>query len=72
MPDEGHECPIDRCVIHVPSHQLMCRKHWKMVPLELNRTVYATWSNGQGAGTPEHQEAMDAAIHAVEARLAER
>lgn len=73
MPDdETHECPIDRCVLRVASHQLMCRKHWKLVPTDVGRRLYGAWGNGRGAGTPEHHDAMQAAIHAVEAKLAER
>lgn len=72
MTDDTHQCPIDRCVIRVIPQQLMCKKHWGMVPRDLQRDVYAAWRRGDGAGSGEHQQAMDAAIHAVELKLAER
>ena len=50
----------------------MCRKHWRLVPPDIQRRVYATWARGRGAGTDEHIAAMDEAIGAVNAKLAER
>lgn len=68
--EDTHPCPIDRCVkTNVPDHLLMCGRHWKMVPGELQRAVYAAYRRGQGIGTPELAEAQRNAIDAVEERL---
>jgi hypothetical protein len=50
----------------------MCRKHWKLVPANIQSRVYAAWANGRGGGTDEHIHAMDAAIAASEEKLATR
>jgi hypothetical protein len=70
--DDFHDCPIDRCVQRVPHHQLMCRRHWRMVPAADATAVYGTWRNGRGAGSEEHIEAMNMAIAAVERKVSER
>jgi hypothetical protein len=48
----------------------MCPRHWRQVPAEIQRQVYRAWRRGGGAGTQEHIEAMDAAIHAVDIHAA--
>lgn len=70
--EEFHDCPIARCVQRVPHHQLMCRRHWRLVPAGEATAVYRTWRNGRGAGSEEHIEAMNAAIAAVEKKVSER
>jgi hypothetical protein len=62
----SHRCPIDGCERRVPSYQLMCPRHWRAVPADVQRRLYRTWDHGRGAGTEDHIEAMDAAIHAAE------
>ena len=65
-----HDCPVTNCGTQVAYSQLMCKRHWRMVPRELQRNVYATWRSGAGAGTQAHLDAMDAAIAAAEERSA--
>ena len=36
-----HQCPIASCKTRVPDHHLMCGKHWRLVPFDLNHDVYA-------------------------------
>lgn len=72
MVDETHECPAARCLVRVAAHQLMCRKHWKLVTPAMQREVYRTWKGGMGAGTIEHIKAMESAIAAVNKKLSER
>lgn len=68
MPSERtHKCPIGICIVEVPRTLLMCRTHWKMVPLELNHEVYRAYRQGT---ITEHLAACDAAVNAVEERLA--
>jgi len=51
-------------------HMLMDRAHWYMVPLPLRNAVWDAWQGGAGAGTPEHTDAITAAVEAVNTRLA--
>jgi hypothetical protein len=51
---------------------LMCRPHWYMVPRPLRDAVWAAWDDGYGAETPEHRQAIHAAIRAVNDKLAAR
>jgi hypothetical protein len=48
---------------------LMCLKHWRMVPRDIQNKVWATYQEGQeqGKATPskEWHEAADEAIEAV-------
>jgi len=48
---------------------LMCRTHWYMVPKPLRNAVWNAWADGFGAGTPEHSEAILAAVDAVNRKL---
>ena len=68
----GHDCPARGCPQRVPDHMLMCRPHWYMVPKTERQAVWAAWDGGSGAGTPEHQDAIRAAVKSVNDRLAAR
>lgn len=68
----GHKCPATGCTLNVAAHQLMCRIHWYMVPKALRDDVYAAWANGRGARSDAHQYVCDAAIAAVNDKIAER
>ena len=72
MPDLAHECPANGCPQHVRIGMLMCRPHWYMVPRPLRDAVWAAWDDGYGAETPEHRQAIHAAIRAVNDKLAAR
>jgi hypothetical protein len=63
--DTTHECPKSGCRRRVPVYQLACRPHWYLVPPELRSAVWASWANGLGAGTHEHNEALRQAIDAM-------
>jgi hypothetical protein len=43
----------------------MDARHWRMVPVAIQREVYAAWRNGAGAGSAEHEAAKARAIEAV-------
>lgn len=64
---DDHQCPIAGCSKRVPYHMLMCGRHWRLVPADLQRRLYRAWGRGAGAGTSEHADAMVACVHAVEA-----
>lgn len=57
-----HTCPGPGCDELIPRNMLACRRHWGQVPGHLKRAVYAAWDHGAGYGTPEHADAMKAAI----------
>lgn len=57
-----HDCPGPGCQRQVPYTMLACGRHWRQVTPGTQREVYATWRRGEGAGTREHLEAMNAAI----------
>lgn len=52
----------------------MCLRHWRMVPVELQRAVWATYRPGQEVNkqpSREYLEAARAAINAVAAKEAQ-
>lgn len=67
-----NHCPVDGCPKGRRSSQLMCKRHWYMVPKELRDRVWATarrmWSS-DGA-FDEWREAADEATAAVELKEA--
>jgi hypothetical protein len=65
----SHKCPATGCPQRVADHMLMCRPHWYMVPRELREPVWDAWQSGAGAGTEEHNDAIRAAVAAVNAKL---
>jgi len=60
-----HQCPGPACTEQVNHNQLMCPRHWYLVPKPLRHAVWIAWNRSAGAGTPAHQAAMRAAIAAV-------
>ena len=60
----SHLCPAG-CGQPVPAHRLMCRTDWYRVPKLLRDTVWATWRNGLGAGSPEHTAAITTAVQSL-------
>lgn len=70
---DPHKCPVDGCSRSRGDRQLMCKKHWYMVPKELRDNVYRTarrmW-DGEGGATHAWSEAADAAVAAVEEKEA--
>ena len=69
----AHTCHARGCTTEVRPELLFCLKHWRMVPRDLQRQVWATYRVGQCADkrpSREWLDAADAAIFAV-ARLEE-
>lgn len=77
------ECPIDRCDAGRGDRQLMCKKHWRKVPKDLQARVYAAarkmWraESNEGVTSGQWTEAYqawdglrDEAIAAVELKEA--
>lgn len=70
-PSGEHLCHARDCPVAVDPSMLMCGKHWKMVPSQLQKDVWATYRRGQEitkdpSGT--YIEAARAAIEAVAAK----
>jgi hypothetical protein len=76
-----HKCPVPVCTTEVVNHLLMCNPHWRKVPRELQRKVYAAWGSynrGLVEGAPmrrmgelirEYNAVRDQAVATVEAKL---
>jgi hypothetical protein len=64
----SHLCPVNGCRQHVSPDRLMCRLHWYQVPKRLRDIVWITWRSGAGVGTPEHTDAILAAVAAAAGR----
>ena len=66
---ETRPCPVGGCPRRMPTYWLMCRPHWRRVPILLKRAVWATYQEGQeddlSRVTPEYLKARRAAIEAV-------
>lgn len=65
-----HKCPVTRCGQTIPLAKLMCYAHWRRVPAPLARAVTTAWAGGRGAGTEALRHAQDAALAAVQAKIA--
>lgn len=63
----SHVCPAPRCTKRVGTERLTCPSHWYAIPKPLRSAIWRAWDGGAGAGTPEHQAAITAAIRSLEA-----
>lgn len=63
-----HICHAINCETPCPPRHLMCARHWRMVPRNLQLDVWAMYEPGQETTktpTPEYLDAAIAAINAV-------
>ena len=67
MEQATHSCTVGDCRTQVPREQLMCPRHWSLVPPSLKRALYRAWQGGAGAGSREHEAAMRACVEAAQA-----
>jgi hypothetical protein len=67
MAQTTHRWPVRDCPAHIPHEQLMCPRHWPLVPSSLKRALHRAWRAGAGDGSREHQQAMRACIEAAQA-----
>ena len=56
-----HCCAAPGCTIDCPTDKLMCLPHWKRLPLDLQRKVYATWNRVRREPEP-YREAREEAV----------
>ncbi|TCS35832.1 hypothetical protein EDC30_109131 [Paucimonas lemoignei] len=67
-----HTCHIPHCPVAVPPERLMCLKHWRMVPKDLQRDVWRHYRPGQCNDknpSAAYLGAARAAIQAVQDKL---
>lgn len=62
-----HTCHAQGCETAVPPKPLMCLKHWRMVPRELQRAVWATYRPGQEIDKRPSREYLEIARAAIQA-----
>ncbi len=62
-----HICHAIGCNVQVPPKLLMCLRHWKLVPRDLQRAVWATYVPGQEIRKDLTDEYLDVQRRAVEA-----
>lgn len=68
MSDTNHECHATGCRNIVPPKFLMCGRHWRMVPREVQLLVWKHYRPGQEIDkkpTREYLAAMKSAVEAV-------
>lgn len=65
-------CKIFNCTAPIPSDRLMCVKHWRMVPKDLQRDVWRQYRAGDARPSIAYLNATKAAVQAVEAKLLKR
>lgn len=62
----SHICEAKGCKAPTRDDQLMCLKHWRLVPQPLAAKVWATWRQRLASGNATlHEAAKKAAIEAV-------
>lgn len=63
----SHTCHAKGCEALVAPKLLMCLKHWRRVPRELQRAVWASYRPGQEVDKKPSREYLEAARAAIEA-----
>lgn len=43
--DDTHLCPVPGCTVRVPRRFLMCNPHWRRVPPDIQKRVFAGWKD---------------------------
>ena len=67
-PAPRHTCHAEGCNAPVPPRMLMCLRHWRLVPRDLQRRVWAEYVPGQEIRkdpTDEYMKVQRAAVRAV-------
>lgn len=62
-----HTCHARNCTTPVPAKLLMCLKHWRMVPLALQRAVWRYYRPGQEVDKKPSRDYLAAARAAIDA-----
>lgn len=59
--NKPHKCIADGCSRMVPHGMAMCGRHWRLVPPDIQRTVYREFAAAKGQVTQGHMDALVAA-----------
>lgn len=66
---QAHTCHARGCGKPVPPKLLMCLRHWRMVPRDLQKAIWRTYTPGQERDhslvTKEYLEVQPRAVQAV-------
>jgi hypothetical protein len=62
-----HLCHAKGCTVEVPPKMLMCRRHWRMVPRDLQDTIWRHFRPGQEIDKNPSAEYMTVQRQAVAA-----
>ena len=62
-----HTCPAVGCTKRMPSTMLMCGKHWRLVPVPIQRRIWRSYRKGPTAhtATDDYMRAVADAVKAV-------
>lgn len=63
----SHHCHAKKCKVPVKPELLMCYKHWKMVPKDIQNRVWKYYRPGQCDDKDPSKEWLDAADAAIDA-----
>lgn len=63
----AHTCHAERCTTPCKPEYLMCGRHWRMVPRQIQREVWAAYRPGQCDDMRPSAEWFVAADRAIEA-----
>lgn len=70
MTARSHPCALPGCPVVLPAQQLMCARHWHMVPLTTQALILREHRTGQTAATATEawHQAVAAAVSHVQAK----
>ncbi len=63
----AHWCYAEGCEVEVPPRMLMCLRHWRMVPRDLQDAIWRTYRPGQEIDKCPSEEYMVAQRRAIAA-----
>lgn len=63
-------CRIEGCPNKHPRNLFCCRDHWRRLPADLRKAIWATYRNGQGVFEADYLQACENAEAYLEDREA--
>lgn len=63
----AHTCHVTGCPVEVPPAKLMCLRHWRMVPRQLQSAVWTEYVHGQEVRKDPTRLYLSAARAAIDA-----
>lgn len=62
MPSTAYTNRCPSCASPIPADRLMCRGHWRLVPADVQRRVWATWRRLNGSARDGGHQARASAL----------